>query len=113
MLSDVIARNCRSLASLGMTNPSPNVGFYFCSLTSNFCNPALLHVPAGIPSRRSADGETVDFKGGDANANWHSLSILAAGAYAFVEFEIVADHRDSCQHVRSITDQGCAFDRGG
>src|ERR1035437_7122856 len=40
------------------------------------------------------------------------VSRFAAGADAFIEFQIVADHRNPRQHVGSVADQGCALDRG-
>src|SRR5258708_39929668 len=89
------------------------VCFYFCNLTSHFCIFLLLHVPARIPSWCSADGQPVDFECRDADAYGHGLSVFAAGSYAFVEFEVVADHRNSRQYVGTIADQRRAFDGGG
>jgi hypothetical protein len=46
----------------------------------------------------------IDFNGRDANADGNGLSIFAAGADAFVEFQIVADHRNPRQHIGSVAD---------
>src|ERR1022692_3417098 len=74
---------------------------------------ALLHEAAGIFFTGTAHGEPVHFNGRDAHAYRDSLPIFAAGAYAFVEFQIVADHRDMRQHIRAIADQRSALDRRG
>ena len=41
----------------------------------------------------------------------HALAVVAAGAHAGVELEVVADHADLLQHVRPVADQGRALDR--
>src|ERR1700674_6130109 len=74
---------------------------------------SLLHESAGFPLCGAADGQAVNFNRWDAAADGNSLSIFAAGADAFIEFQIVADHRNPRQHIGSIADQGCALDRGG
>ena len=51
-----------------------------------------LHEPAGIFSRRSSNGEAINFDRWNADADRYGLTIFAAGAYAFVELQIVADH---------------------
>ena len=73
----------------------------------------LLHESAGLPLCGAADGHTIDFNRRDADSDWNGLSIFAAGADAFIEFQIVADHRNPRQHIGSVADQGCALDRGG
>ena len=73
----------------------------------------LLHEAADIFLRGAADGQAIDFDGRNAHADRHGLSVFAAGADAFVEFQIVADHRDARQHVGTVADQRCAFDRRG
>src|SRR5262245_3955741 len=40
-----------------------------------------------------------------ADANWHALAVLAAGADAGVELEIVADHADAAQIGGTVADQ--------
>jgi len=40
----------------------------------------------------------------------HALPILAAGSNTVVELQVVADHRDARQHVRTIADQGRALE---
>jgi hypothetical protein len=47
-----------------------------------------------------------------ADADRHALTVLAAGADAVVEPQIVADHRDLGQRVGAVADQGRALDRG-
>src|SRR5258708_12401153 len=69
------------------------VCFYFCNLTSPFCNFLLLHVPARIPSCCSADGQPVDFGCRDADAYGHGFSFLSAGSSPFVCFEFLPGHR--------------------
>src|SRR5512146_2871482 len=54
----------------------------------------------------AADGEAVDLEGRDADADGDGLAVFAAGAYAFVEFEIVADHAYARQNVGAVADQG-------
>src|SRR6266404_3978803 len=73
---------------------------------------SLLHESAGFALCGAADGHTIDFNCRDAYAYGNGLSIFAAGADAFIEFQIVADHRNPRQHIRSVADQGCALDGG-
>src|SRR5262249_15534632 len=60
----------------------------------------------------AADCEAVHPQGRLADADRHTLAVLAAGADPVVEAEVVADHRDLGQRVRAIADQGRALDRG-
>src|SRR6266571_1077433 len=90
-----------------------DVGCHFCNLTSYFCNPALLHVTAGIAARSAAYRKAINFESRNAHSHGHGLSVFAARSHAFVEFEIVADHGYARQHVRTVADQGCTFDRRG
>src|SRR3984957_13751050 len=54
---------------------------------------------------------TVDAQGGLADADRDALAVLAAGADAVVELEIVADHRYPMQVGRPVADQHGALDR--
>ncbi len=69
--------------------------------------------PPGSFLGGAADGQAVDFQRGNADADGHGLSIFAAGADAFVEFQIVADHGDAGQDVGAVADQRRALDGGG
>src|SRR5207302_1456671 len=59
------------------------------------------------------DGEPVHFNGRNADTHWNSLAVFAAGANAFIELQIIANHGHPGQHVRPVPDQRSAFDRGG
>src|SRR5271154_1173173 len=72
----------------------------------------LLHVTAGLPLAGTADSQAINFNGRDADADGNRLPVFAAGADAFIELQIVADHRNSGQDVWSVADQSCAFDQG-
>src|ERR1700678_3436156 len=72
-----------------------------------------LHKSAGILFRSPAHGHAVDLNSRDAHSYRNGLSIFAASADAFVEFQIVAHHRDASQHVRAVADQSCSFDGRG
>src|SRR3984957_319688 len=54
---------------------------------------------------------TVDAQGGLADADRDALAVLAAGADAVVELEIVPDHRPPVQVGRPVADQHGALDR--
>src|SRR5271166_3147000 len=73
----------------------------------------LLHEAAGVFFAGATDGQAVYFDGRNADADRDGLAVFAAGADAFVEFQIVADHGDASEHVGAVADQGCALDRGG
>src|SRR3954447_15424927 len=49
--------------------------------------------PAALRFRRSAHGDRIHLDGRYPDADRHRLAVFAAGADAFVELEIVADHR--------------------
>src|ERR1700733_16189710 len=72
----------------------------------------LLHEAAGVFPGGPANGKAIYLDGRNSYADGHGLTIFTAGADAFVEFQVVADHRDSRKHVGAIADQGCAFDGG-
>src|SRR5262249_39756277 len=61
--------------------------------------------------RGAADGEAFDEQRRLADAHRHSLALLAAGADAGVELEVVADHPHLRERARSVADQRRAFDR--
>src|ERR1700738_4761411 len=60
---------------------------------------------------RPADCDAVHPQGRLADADRYALAVLAAGADAGVEREIVADHADAVQVARTVADQHRAFDR--
>src|SRR5579863_6272945 len=72
---------------------------------------------AGVAPRSSrsaagaADGDAVDAQRRLADADRHALAVLAAGADAVIERQIVADHGDAVQVGRSVADQHGALDR--
>src|SRR5439155_18827464 len=61
----------------------------------------------------AAHGEPVHLDCRNADADGNGLAILATSADTFIQPQVVADHGDAGQHVRTIADQGCAFDGGG
>src|SRR3977135_1386641 len=66
------------------------------------------------PRRRAGSSSTahrqaIDLQAGLANAHRNTLSVLAAGADARVEREIVADHADARQLIVPVADQRRAF----
>src|ERR1700743_2706444 len=61
----------------------------------------------------AAYGHAVELDGGHANADGNALAVFAAGAYTFVELQIVADHRHIFQSFGSVADErGVADGRG-
>src|SRR5215217_713663 len=67
---------------------------------------AELNHSAGAP-----DGEIIDAQGGLAYPHWHALPFLAARADAFIQLQIVADHRDAREDIGAVADQRGAFER--
>src|SRR5579864_4985709 len=65
----------------------------------------------GLSSRGAAHGHAVQFQRGNPNAHRHGLSIFAAGAHAFIKLQIVADHGDLGQRVRTIANQRAVLER--
>src|SRR5207249_4501392 len=63
--------------------------------------------------RRASHGEMADLDRGNAHAHRDALPVLAAGADAGVEFEVVADGGDARQHCRPVADEGRALYRRG
>ena len=82
------------------------------NLKSAICN-VLLHEAAGIFLGGSADGQAVNFQRGNADSDGHGLSVFAAGADAFIEFQVVAHHGDASEDVGAVADQRGALDGGG
>src|SRR3984885_8112400 len=68
---------------------------------------------AEVASAGAAHGECVDTQRRLADPHGNALTILAAGADAVVELQVVADHRDARQHVRAVADERGALERGG
>src|ERR1043166_7711342 len=62
-------------------------------------------------SARPAHRDAVEPQGGLADAHRYALAVLAAGADAFVERKIVADHGDAGERVGTVADQHRALDR--
>lgn len=53
---------------------------------------------------RAANGQLVNLDGGLADTHGQRLAVLAADTNAIVQREIVPNHRDACQRIRSIAD---------
>src|SRR5205823_469925 len=62
-----------------------------------------------LPS--AADGYAVQAQGRLPHADRHALPVLAAGAYAGIELEIITDHAHAMQVSGSIADQHGPFER--
>src|SRR5580698_11179202 len=62
-------------------------------------------------SARAADGDAIHPQRRLADADRHALAVLAAGADAVVEREIVTDHSHAMHVSRPIADQHGALDR--
>src|SRR5712692_819787 len=56
-------------------------------------------------SPRPADGDAVHAQGGLADADRHALTVLAAGADAGIELEVIANHADAVEVGRAVADQ--------
>src|SRR5580704_3727911 len=59
----------------------------------------------------AADRYAVDSNRRKPHSHRHRLAVLAAGADARVECQVVANHRDASQYVGPIADERCAFHR--
>ena len=70
----------------------------------------LLHEAADILFRCAAYGETINLDGWNSYSDGYRLTVFTAGAYTFVEFQVVADHGDPSQHVGAVADQSRALD---
>src|SRR3954467_10383374 len=74
----------------------------------------LLFASYRVPIRflsRSTNGEAIHLQSRNSDADGDALPVLAAGANAFVEREIVADHRDAREHVGAVADEGGVLER--
>src|SRR5712671_4491522 len=60
---------------------------------------------------RAADRDALHAQRRLANADRHTLAVLAAGADAGVELEVVADHDDALEIGRPVADQHGALER--
>src|SRR5262245_20677553 len=67
--------------------------------------------PRASSYRRSSDGDAVDADRRQADAHRHGLAVLAAGAHALVELQVVADAGDPRERLRAVADQRGALDR--
>src|SRR6185312_2365781 len=89
-----------TMSTMPLAQPrTRETGLVLCSLA------AMLRGPA--------DGDLVHAQRRLADADRHALAVLAAGADAGVEREVVADHRDAMQVGRAVADQHGALDRRG
>src|SRR5579883_1089500 len=68
--------------------------------------------PAGKSCGGAADGEAVHAQRGLTDADRHLLPVLAAGADAVIEPQIIADHADLGEGVGTIADERRALDGG-
>src|SRR5580765_2808890 len=71
----------------------------------------LLHEAAGVLASGATNRQPIHLQRRNAYAYRDSLTIFAAGAHAFVEFQVIADHADAGQDIRTVADQRGAFDR--
>src|SRR5690606_10972857 len=60
-----------------------------------------------------AHGDLRDQQRRLAHAHRHALAVLAAGAHALVQRQVVANHRHPLHGLRPVADQGRALDRRG
>src|SRR6185312_4384295 len=61
----------------------------------------------------SAHGHFVEFDGGNTHSYRDGLSVFSAGAYAFIQLQIVANHGYFGEGVRSIANQSAILQRRG
>src|SRR4051812_38106559 len=71
---------------------------------------ASYRVPIRFLSR-STNGEAIHLQSRNSDADGDALPILAAGANAFIEREVVADHGDTREHVGAVADEGGVLER--
>src|SRR5512139_3506284 len=72
------------------------------------CTVILPPASAGLGS---AHGQAVDADRGQSHTDGDGLSVLAAGANALVELQVIANHADALQDVRPVSDQRGALHR--
>src|SRR6185312_2917756 len=65
-----------------------------------------------LPSR-PADRHPVQLDRGHTHAHRHALAVLSASTDAFVELQVVADHRYVLQCLRAVADKSCIAHRRG
>src|SRR6476620_7413158 len=68
---------------------------------------------AGSSTCRAADRHAIKLQRGNADTDLHRLAVFAARAYAFVELEIIAHHRNFGEGVRAVADQRAVLERRG
>src|SRR5690606_31352510 len=56
-------------------------------------------------SGSAADGEFIDLQGGLTHSNRHRLTVFPAGTHPPVQLEVIANHRDPAEHIRTVADQ--------
>ena len=61
----------------------------------------------------AAYGHLVEFGGGKAYTYGDGLAGFAAGAYTFVESQVISYHGDVFEGFRAVADEGCALDGMG
>src|SRR3974390_3435991 len=61
--------------------------------------------PAESLRRGATHGQAIDSQSRLTYAHRNILPLLAAGTHAFIEFQIVAHHRNAGEHVRTVADQ--------
>src|SRR5215472_3795814 len=62
-------------------------------------------------SGRAADCQRIDAQCRLTDTDRHALAILAAGADTLIELQVVADHGDARQYIRTVADQRRALER--
>src|SRR4026207_2514798 len=65
------------------------------------------------PDLRPADRHAVDADGRQPDADRDGLTVLAAGAHALVELEVVAHAAHAGERFGSVADEGRTLDRAG
>src|ERR1700678_2871414 len=71
----------------------------------------LLHEAAGILPCCSANSPAIDLDCRNADAARYGLPGFTAGANAFVEFQVIADHRNPSENIGAVSDQCRSLDR--
>src|SRR5689334_20315870 len=64
-----------------------------------------------VRSAGAADRKPIDPEGRLSYTDGNALAVLAAGADSIIELQIVPDHRDPREHIRTIADQRRALQR--
>src|SRR5580693_7620644 len=66
--------------------------------------------PCGRASGRAADRQRIDAQRRLTDADGDALTVLAAGADAIVQLQVVADHGNARQYVRAVADESRALE---